>query len=359
MKIILSYICIGTMLIVIFLLLVLLFYATPACFVGVMTNERVQDQIDNIDTFFNNSQKVFSEDNDNGIADYVYRYQKISPSLIRFSIPVPREYPWGGNIYVAKGRKKISGLHTNGQLIPWNSCMVFEANHLKTIDDLKERVYTIKGLYVGVIIGIICFCVELLLLFFSYRKKDRKHLFELYVFCCVLIIVCFAFLSYNCWKIDRYSYYKSKEFIKHQIHFSDFKILLDRVHDVSLHSAPLFLKEAGIGKVFISRKPFFPYNYIRINLNIFNFLFVSTEEIDLSKINPLLKSKKLSNELWLGYYEEGNLIIHRLSYFTKICSTVFPIVVLLFIICILSTLYSLKKFDTRGNVGSDPKSNSH
>ena len=60
----------------------------------------------------------------------------------------------------------------------------------------------------------------------------------------------------------------------------------------------------GIG--FVSKKPFFPYDYIRVNVDLFNYLFYApglTEE-NLVEINPKLTYRSLGEGIWLGQYSD-------------------------------------------------------
>lgn len=60
------------------------------------------------------------------------------------------------------------------------------------------------------------------------------------------------------------------------------------------------------GEVFLSRTPFFPYDYVRINVDLFNYLFYSpklTAE-NLEKINPHMTYKPLADGFWLGQYTD-------------------------------------------------------
>ena len=60
----------------------------------------------------------------------------------------------------------------------------------------------------------------------------------------------------------------------------------------------------GIG--FVSKKPFFPYDYIRVNVDLFNYLFYAPEltEENLVEINPKLTYRSLGNGIWLGQYSD-------------------------------------------------------
>ncbi len=73
----------------------------------------------------------------------------------------------------------------------------------------------------------------------------------------------------------------------------------------------------GIG--FVSKKPFFPYDYIRVNVDLFNYLFYApglTEE-NLVEINPKLTYRSLGDGIWLGQYSDYIKAVFRLelSYF--------------------------------------------
>ena len=73
----------------------------------------------------------------------------------------------------------------------------------------------------------------------------------------------------------------------------------------------------GIG--FVSKKPFFPYDYIRVNVDLFNYLFYAPEltEENLVEINPKLTYRSLGDGIWLGQYSDYIKAVFRLelSYF--------------------------------------------
>ena len=73
----------------------------------------------------------------------------------------------------------------------------------------------------------------------------------------------------------------------------------------------------GIG--FVSKKPFFPYDYIRVNVDLFNYLFYAPEltEENLVEINPKLTYRSLGDGIWLGQYTAYIMAVFclKLSYF--------------------------------------------
>lgn len=60
------------------------------------------------------------------------------------------------------------------------------------------------------------------------------------------------------------------------------------------------------GEVFISKRPIFPFDYIRINVDFANYLFWGKELnlADLKKINPRMLFIRLDKDIWLGHYDE-------------------------------------------------------
>lgn len=69
---------------------------------------------------------------------------------------------------------------------------------------------------------------------------------------------------------------------------------------------PLGQQEKNIhnGSAFISKQPFFPYNYIRINIDLFNYLFYAPKltKQDLESINARMEYRNLGDGIWLGQY---------------------------------------------------------
>jgi len=78
---------------------------------------------------------------------------------------------------------------------------------------------------------------------------------------------------------------------------------------------PLGSQEKNIhsGNVFISKSPFFPHDYIRINIDLFNYIYFSPTltETQLSEINPVMVFTNLKNGLWLGQY---NIYIEQVKF---------------------------------------------
>jgi hypothetical protein len=59
------------------------------------------------------------------------------------------------------------------------------------------------------------------------------------------------------------------------------------------------------GRVFISKTPFFPYNYIRVNVDLFTYLFYGPglSAADFAEINGSMVFRDLGDGIWLGRYE--------------------------------------------------------
>lgn len=81
---------------------------------------------------------------------------------------------------------------------------------------------------------------------------------------------------------------------------------------------PITSQERNIhgGKVFISKTPIFPYEYIRINIDLFNYLFYAPDlkQDDLKKINAAMTYVHLKDDIWLGQYQLFIGNIHRIVY---------------------------------------------
>jgi len=76
----------------------------------------------------------------------------------------------------------------------------------------------------------------------------------------------------------------------------------------SLSNYPAQPQERNVhnGEVFLSKAPFFPYDYIRINVDLYNYLFwgPDLEATTMTKINPYMTYTKLSDGFWLGQYTD-------------------------------------------------------
>lgn len=225
-----------------------------------------------------------------------------------------------------------------------------------------------------VILLFICFLFTLNSLFPEKPFENWKSTLNIFNLSCCFPLYFVAFISwliffliyFPCPRNYENSYHST--FTQLKSHQNSLKFLLDSTPETSLakldclqdmsfntptselvdtYLFPLGRQEKNIhnGSVFVSKKPFFPYNYIRINVDLFNYLFYAPGLTldDLNELNDQMEYRYLGNDIWLGQYRkyiDAVTELHR----------AYVISILLWSIMILISIYKYRKILKRSDM---------
>lgn len=285
-------------------------------------NEIVQDYFERNIGLADATEQVLNskEKKETQTINYPNLHVSIGHESLGFSTPGRNNY--GGGILKNAGKKYPADADSGR--FSWNTHMTGKLQNSEALAYLRfYSLYTI--LLPSLVLGLL-WLVNIL-----YRKKKKLNAVAFLIFSISLSIIYFwHFLSMNpCWR----NYYNSADQTE--------KILVenvDRLHELlsssrptgiyplqflqkaepatpipevrNLRYFPLKKQEKSIhnGEVFLSKTPLMYYDYIRINVDLYNYLFFapSLTQKELNSINPQMKFRYLQDGIWLGRY--ANLI---------------------------------------------------
>lgn len=290
-------------------------------------NELAQDRLGIIQEFFWHAQEIFNTNKKDGKFNGTFSFEKISDEVLRLPMPIPRDSKiWAGNIYVQKDGTINNNLaNIKGKLVVWRKNLSFETNYCAFRNNIIRYYERWQQIYIFSTIGsLILFGLTYINLKICKKTEIDKFLLV------VSLVIIFIIPLFITLRLPSYDFFIKKNekqkfvnYVTQRTYLPELQKLLNDTTEVSLQIAPLFLSTKGCDKVFVSKMPFFPYNYVRINLDVFNYLFYAPDVNDLKQINPLLEYKNLGNGFWLGSYAEFNAIKNR----SAIEATIFCVII--------------------------------
>jgi hypothetical protein len=211
---------------------------------------------------------------------------------------------------------------TKDKIVYWCESTYFQGNNSFIIWNISNR--HVNNFFVLAGIGGLLFflCVYFFTKSYLMKKGRWNETYTLPLLLSTLFLPCIITLCF--WQIPGFS---AEHFLNPIISKvvtweepqRDMEKILKNTSEVSLVSSPVFLKIFCKPNVFVSKKPLFPHNYVRINLDIFNYLFYAPEVNSLKEINPLMEYTKLADGIWLGSYTEYNSLRARFMIIPYIC----------------------------------------
>lgn len=252
--------------------------------------------------------------------------------------------------YIEKGinNARSSNITGNSFEFIWNNDIY--GSFQKGFSVVKEWNITV---YIIIIIPLVFLCTiylsGIILLFLGKRKNINKYIIVVKDFSYIIIIISILWIIQISiytphWRNYDDSYQETEKNLKENIHL--LRNLLINSDKTTLYEAeflrelkikpnyknlleqyyyPIKIQEKNIhnGKIFISKRPFFPYDYIRVNVDLCNTIFYAPKlsKKEFKEINRFMTFTALDNDLWLGQYKMYIDTIHKVVY-SYLCANI-------------------------------------
>jgi hypothetical protein len=313
-------------------------------------NEKVQDIYDDMTLLHSQLQDAYNSETGKGnIGDNsLTRYYRTKEGNLCVNAPGSRTIHIRGKIFFTpEGVYTPKPHYEDWKSITWNKNLLFMSDYRGVKDYLSSSYFRYNRSY---ILGAVLVAIQCIFFFFIFKKSlDKVNIFLLLLLTVVIPVISLKNFGSN-YLLANNPYSEANSLIKS---FAEENIDLGKIlkGTKKISKNTLSYDTDKKPEIFVSKKPFFPYNYVRINLGLLNYLFYFPDD-KVAEVNPLMDFKKVGNHFWLGTYNEFYQIYKESRFIKLICRSIIWTAFMIMAVCILLKRNILKNFTQKKVKGS-------